>query len=239
MGRAEKFKQQRKVDAYRKEEDKVKKKLISFASLGVILVLAGLTFGGIKLYLYLNNKNKEPEKERKVYTEAPQMQIDAAKKYEANIETSKGTIKVNLFSGEAPKTVNNFVFLAREGFYDGLKFHRMVKDFMIQGGDPSGDGTGGPGYRFDDEPIVRDYTKGILAMANSGPNTNGSQFFIMQGDYSGGKLPKNYTIFAEVIEGMDVVDAIAATPTEDNGQGEQSKPLEEVKINKITITEAE
>src|SRR5207302_5856543 len=119
-------------------------------------------------------------------------------------------IVVDLFAGEAPKTVNNFVFLARQGFYDGVIFHRTIREFMIQTGDPTGTGRGGPGYKFADEPVRRRYTRGILAMANAGPNTNGSQFFIMHGD-SG--LPPNYTVFGEVREGMDAVDAIATAPT--------------------------
>jgi cyclophilin family peptidyl-prolyl cis-trans isomerase len=108
---------------------------------------------------------------------------------------------------------------------------------MIQGGDPQGNGSGGPGYRFDDEAFSGDYTPGTLAMANSGANTNGSQFFIMTGDYSNGKLPKNYTIFGKVISGMEVVQKIAETPVIDNGQGEVSKPTEDVIINKIVIKE--
>jgi len=167
----------------------------------------------------------------KQYDNPPEMSIDTNKKYFVNLETSKGDIRIELFADEAPITVNNFVFLARDGFYDGLKFHRIVKDFMIQGGDPKGDGTGGPGYQFDDEPITRDYKRGIVAMANSGPNTNGSQFFIMHKDTD---LQKNYTIFGQVVEGMDIVDKIAETPT--TGP-ENSIPIENVVINKLSIEE--
>ncbi len=110
-----------------------------------------------------------------------------------------------LFDGDAPMTVSNFVALTMRGFYDGLTFHRVVPGFVIQGGDPSGNGTGGPGYKFDDEPVHRDYDEGIVAMANSGPNTNGSQFFIMLAD---NPLPKQYTIFGKVTSGMDVVHKI-------------------------------
>ncbi len=121
------------------------------------------------------------------------------------IETAKGTIEFELFGDEAPKAVSNFIYLAKDGFYDTLTFHRVEPGFVIQGGDPSGNGTGGPGYQFEDEPVKRQYSKGIVAMANAGPNTNGSQFFIMLADNS---LPPNYTIFGKVISGQDVVDSI-------------------------------
>lgn len=122
----------------------------------------------------------------------------------AVIETNKGTIEFEIFT-EAPLAASNFVHLSRDGFYDGLTFHRVVPGFVIQGGDPSGNGTGGPGYKFEDEPVTRDYTKGIVAMANSGPDTNGSQFFIMLEDTP---LPPAYTIFGNVIAGQEVVDKI-------------------------------
>lgn len=122
------------------------------------------------------------------------------------VDTDKGTIRFNLFADEAPLTVSNFVFLAQKKFYDGLTFHRVEPGFVVQGGDPAGNGTGGPGYKFADEPVKRSYTRGIVAMANSGPNTNGSQYFIMLADTP---LPPQYTIFGEVTEGMDVVDKIA------------------------------
>lgn len=165
------------------------------------------------------------------------MSIDPAKKYQAVLKTNKGEITVQFFPEDAPNTVNNFVFLAREGFYDGVIFHRIIKGFMVQSGDPTGTGTGGPGYRFADEPVKKDYSPGTMAMANAGPNTNGSQFFIMHGDASGGRLPKNYTIFGRVIAGMDVVDAIASVPVAAGRSGERSTPQEEVKINSVEITE--
>src|SRR5258708_10444567 len=118
-----------------------------------------------------------------------------------------GDITIEVFSQEAPKTVNNFVFLARQGFYNGVIFHRTINGFMIQGGDPTGSGRGGPGYRFADEKVQRRYTRGIVAMANSGPNTNGSQFFIVHGADAG--LPPAYTIFGQVSDGMDTVEKIA------------------------------
>jgi peptidyl-prolyl cis-trans isomerase B (cyclophilin B) len=136
------------------------------------------------------------------------MTIDTSKKYVATIETSKGTIVVDLFPKEAPKTVNNFVFLAREGFYDGTKFHRVIDKFMIQGGDPEGTGRGGPGYRFEDETQGNPHKHqvGSLSMANAGPNTNGSQFFITHvvTDWLNGK----HTVFGQVRSGQDVVNAV-------------------------------
>lgn len=201
----------------------------------IIIVIAGLTF------LISQKPTAESDKKEatgssqvnyKQYSTPPKMEIDTAKKYIAKLTTNKGAISVELFAKEAPNAVNNFVFLAKEGFYDGTKFHRIVKHFMIQGGDPQGDGTGGPGYTFPDEPISRDYKRGIVAMANRGPDTNGSQFFIMLKDND---LPKQYVIFGQVTSGLDVIDKIAQTPVADNGMGEKSKPTEEVKIEKITI----
>lgn len=171
----------------------------------------------------------------KQYSEPPKMEIDTKKSYTATLATNKGSITIELTASETPVTVNNFVFLAKQGFYDGTTFHRVVKGFMIQGGDPRGDGTGGPGYKFPDEKVVGDYKRGTVAMANSGPNTNGSQFFIMQEDNL--NLPKNYVIFGHVIAGMDTVDKIADTPVVDNGQGEQSKPTEKIVIEKISVSE--
>lgn len=140
------------------------------------------------------------------YTAAPSMQIDPAKKYVATIETNRGKIVLDLFADRAPVTVNNFVFLAREGFYDGLKFHRVIADFMIQGGCPFGTGTGGPGYKWADEKsaLAIKHQKGSLSMANAGPNTNGSQFFIthIETDWLNGK----HAVFGQVRQGQDVVD---------------------------------
>jgi len=170
----------------------------------------------------------------KQYSEPPGMTIDKNKKYTATIHTTKGDIVVDLFASEAPITVNNFVFLARDGFYDGVRFHRIIKGFMIQSGDPRGDGTGGPGYRFADEPVTRKYVAGTIAMANAGPNTNGSQFFIMHRDYA---LQPNYTIFGIVTEGMNVVDAIANTPVKASPSGEMSMPTQDVLITSVDITE--
>jgi cyclophilin family peptidyl-prolyl cis-trans isomerase len=171
------------------------------------------------------------------YTEQPAMRVDPAKSYRATLETNKGTIQVEFFPEDAPITVNNFVCLAEDGYFNGTPFHRIVKGFVIQGGDPTGTGSGGPGYQFADEPIAREYERGTLAMANAGPNTNGSQFFIVLEDLRG-KLPKNYTIFGRVTEGMDVVDAIATTPTRTGRSGENSSPTEPITLENVTISES-
>jgi cyclophilin family peptidyl-prolyl cis-trans isomerase len=173
-------------------------------------------------------------KGHKQWSQAPAMQIDGSKNYHAVLDTSKGEIEVELFATEAPKTVNNFVFLAREGFYDGVPFHRVISGFMVQTGDPTGTGTGGPGYRFADEKVDRSYDRGTLAMANAGPNTNGSQFFLM---HQSRPLPPNYTIFGRVTRGLDVLDAIASVPVGASRGGEQSSPREEVKINSVRVQE--
>jgi len=171
------------------------------------------------------------------WTSPPAMNIDQNKQYTADINTNYGDIVIQLLPKNAPLAVNNFVFLAQQGFYNGVKFHRVVKGFMIQSGDPTGTGMGGPGYEFADElPTTLDYTTGILAMANSGPNTNGSQFFIMLADYSG-KLPKNYTIFGKVVTGQDVVDKIGNVPVQMSASGEDSSPTLDVHINTVTITQ--
>src|SRR5579872_6387139 len=142
----------------------------------------------------------------KKYTAAEQV-IDPAKRYTATITTDRGDIVIALDPARAPKSVNNFVFLARDGFYDGLTFHRVVDEFVVQGGCPEGSGRGGPGYKFEDEPVQGEYVAGAVAMANAGPNTNGSQFFICTVDDSQ-KLTKNYNLFGHVTNGMDVVTAI-------------------------------
>lgn len=164
----------------------------------------------------------------------PAMRIDQSKQYRATVSTSMGDIEVNLLAKEAPTTVNNFVFLAREGFYEDVKFHRIVKGFMVQTGDPTGTGAGGPGYRFVDEPVAGDYERGTVAMANAGPNTNGSQFFMMHGTRD---LPKNYTIFGRVTSGLDILDRIAEVPVGVSDRGEPSVPQTEVLIKKVTIRE--
>jgi len=139
----------------------------------------------------------------KRYSAPPAMQIETNRTYHAIIKTNKGDIHLQLNPAEAPTTVNNFVALARDGYYDGVTFHRVVPGFVIQGGDPTGSGSGSPGYKFQDETVRRPYKAGTVAMANAGPNTNGSQFFICLEDQP--NLPPNYTIFGDTVSGMDVV----------------------------------
>lgn len=175
-----------------------------------------------------------PMNTKKQYPQAPAMSVDRAKTYTATLTTDKGQIVMDLHVKTNPITVNNFVFLAREKFYDATIFHRTIPGFMIQGGDPLGTGTGGPGYRFDDEPFTGEYQRGVVAMANAGSNTNGSQFFIMQAD---APLPKKYVIFGEVTSGMDVVDTIATAPVTMGADGAQSKPLTPVVLQSVVIDE--
>lgn len=168
----------------------------------------------------------------------PAMEIDSNKTYNAEVTTNKGTFTIELFAKDAPKTVNNFVFLSRQGYYDNVIFHRIIETFMIQSGDPLGTGTGGPGYQFEDEVTDYQYEPGIVAMANAGPNTNGSQFFICTGaDSVSLNSQPNYTIFGKVTEGMDIVQQIAATPVEGNAFGETSSPKETIQIKGIKISE--
>jgi cyclophilin family peptidyl-prolyl cis-trans isomerase len=161
------------------------------------------------------------------------MCIDPAKRYSAEMVTSHGTLAIALDPIGAPLTVNNFVFLARYHYYEGVIFHRIIPGFVLQGGDPTGNGTGGPGYRFADElPKPGRYELGSLAMANAGPNTNGSQFFVISGP-SGIRLPPQYALFGKVVSGLDVVATIDALGT---GSG---KPKEKVTIESVTITESD
>lgn len=164
----------------------------------------------------------------------PEMVIDQTKNYQVTLKTSAGNIVIALNAQATPNTVNNFVYLAQQGFYDKTIFHRVINGFMIQGGDPRGDGTGGPGYKFNDEAFEGEYIRGTVAMANAGPNTNGSQFFIMHQDNA---LPKNYVIFGQVIEGLEVVDAIATAPVEMSLSGEQSRPIEAVVVESAVVEE--
>lgn len=164
----------------------------------------------------------------------PDMQIDPQKTYLVTLKTDQGDIIITLDPQNTPITVNNFVYLAKNNFYNNTIFHRTLGGFMIQGGDPTGTGTGGPGYKFADEPFTGEYTRGTIAMANSGPNTNGSQFFIMHQDYN---LPKNYVIFGQVTQGIEVVDTIATAPTQPNSTGENSTPVNPVTITQVLIEE--
>jgi cyclophilin family peptidyl-prolyl cis-trans isomerase len=162
----------------------------------------------------------------------PEMQIDPNKKYKAHMETDNGTMAIELFANKTPKTVNNFVFLAREGFYDGVIFHRVIDNFMVQGGDPAGTGTGGPGYRFEDEfhPSLKHDKQGILSMANAGPGTNGSQFFITHGPTP--HLDNKHSVFGQVVDGLDVLMSIPA-------RDPNNRNAPAVKIISVTIQESE
>lgn len=172
--------------------------------------------------------------QEKTQVTQPEMQIDQNKKYSAVIKTSEGDITIALNAKETPITVNNFVSLAKMGFYDDVIFHRVINGFMIQSGDPLGNGMGGPAYKFADEPFTGEYTRGTVAMANAGPNTNGSQFFIMHEDNA---LPKNYVIFGSVTNGLETVDKIATAEVKSSPMGERSTPVNPVKIISVEITE--
>ena len=164
------------------------------------------------------------------YAAPPLMTIDTAANYSASIRTNQGSMTVQLFASNAPKTVNNFIFLAREGFYNGLIFHRVIPQFMIQGGDPTGTGSGGPGYKFEDEifPDLQFGGAGVLAMANAGPNTNGSQFFITVAPTP--HLTGSHTIFGRVVDGQNVATAISLVPTARANRPEQPVVIEAIEI---------
>ncbi|MDD5606176.1 MAG: peptidylprolyl isomerase [Patescibacteria group bacterium] len=209
-------------------------KRISLTLVGTLVIVMALlgSVSGIK-YLVSGQMNRVAGPFGEISKE------ELAASQSLTLKTSEGDITVELDTQHTPKTAANFVLLAKQGFYNGVKFHRVIENFMIQSGDPnskdddpSDDGTGGPGYTFSDEAITGEYTRGTLAMANSGANTNGSQFFIMQADYD---LPKNYVIFGHVTEGLDVVDKIATTPVENNGQGEESRPLKDIIVESVVI----
>ena len=206
----------------------------------IIIVLVGLIMG---------NKNKSVKKTaekpsgtssnaampaKRSGVPTPALEIAKGKTYTAILSTDKGDITIEFDSENTPITTNNFVTLSRKKFYDGTIFHRVIEGFMIQGGDTLGNGTGDPGYKFDDEDFEGEYTRGTVAMANSGPNTNGSQFFIMHQDTP---LPPNYVIFGKVTKGMDVVDAIATAPVESGSFGEASTPEDPVTIETVEIIE--
>lgn len=210
----------------------------------IIFTIIALVFFGVKMFI--PNKNQEETKSNNIKVqemsltptiveELQKMIIDQNKTYQATLKTTAGDITISLNAKQTPITVNNFVTLSKKNFYDNTIFHRVIKGFMIQGGDPKGNGTGDPGYKFDDEPFEGEYIRGTVAMANSGPNTNGSQFFIMHKDNS---LPKNYVIFGKVISGIEVVDKIAEAPVKPNPMsGENSVPVNPVSIKSITIIE--
>ena len=236
----------------------------SWTILIVILIIAVL--GGIVLWsssktstskvaqndesLNLIQEDEKPmnitSSDNKKYTKAPEMALKEGATYEAVLNTSEGAIKIALNAEETPVTVNNFVFLAQEGFYDGNRSHRVIKDFMVQFGDPLTKdvsmkarwGTGDPGYRFADEVFSGEYEKGTVAMANSGPNTNGSQFFIVHKTTA---LPKNYVIFGSVTDeaSLTVLDAIANSPVTRGSSGENSSPTKDIIVEKIEIVVTE
>lgn len=185
--------------------------------------------------------DEPPQTEKQTYSEAPPMSIDSSKSYVARIETSCGEVVVDLAEDKSPTTVNSFVFLARAGFYDGLTFHRVVKDFAIQGGDPTGDGSGGPGYKVEEAPPADfKYAKGVVAMAKTQEElagTSGSQFFIVPGE-GAGDLPPDFAFLGTVISGLEVLDLIVAVPTVAGPSGEQSVPAQKIYIEKITIEES-
>ena len=162
----------------------------------------------------------------------PEMGIDTSKRYTATMSTSMGELVIALDAVKAPKTVNSFVFLALQHYFDGIIFHRIINGFVCQGGDPTGTGRGGPGYRFADElPKPGEYEIGSVAMANAGPNTNGSQFFLISGP-NGASLPPQYSLFGKIVKGLDVLDAMQKVPT-----GAGDKPKDDVVINSVTVTQ--
>lgn len=172
----------------------------------------------------------------KINIPVPDIELKKNTDYKAVITTTMGDITIDLFEDLVPETVKNFVYLANNNYYNDIVFHRIIKGFMIQTGDPTGTGAGSPGYKFEDEKFDGQYTKGTVAMANSGPDTNGSQFFIMHGD---NQLPLNYVIFGRVTDGLDTVDTIASVETTDSGTGEKSSPLEPVSMVSVKIIEVE
>ncbi|MBP9701620.1 MAG: peptidylprolyl isomerase [Candidatus Pacebacteria bacterium] len=190
-----------------------------FAAIVIILVIIGVLYS--------------PKKKENIQVPVTVNPIQTNTMPKVTIQTNKGVIEIELFPTDAPKTVENFTTLAKKNFYDGVIFHRVIKGFMIQGGDPTGTGRGGPGYTFADElnPAAESYkagyVRGTVAMANAGPNTNGSQFFIMHADYP---LPHNYTIFGRVTKGLEIVDMIANSPTDVN-----DKPLQDIIMQKVAV----
>lgn len=208
-----------------------------------ILTLIGIPILIFIVLLFSNDKNFEPKRKGNMETPIGNMnqvapptgKLDPIITYTAILKTTEGDIKISLNSLDNPITTANFVYLSRLGFYDGTIFHRVIKDFMIQGGDPLGTGAGGPGYQFTDEKFEGDYERGVVAMANSGPNTNGSQFFILHKDQP--NLPKNYVIFGKVVEGIETVDQIANSEVGPSPTGELSIPVDPTTINSVEILE--
>lgn len=228
--------------------------ILSVTIIFILLGIVGFAFGNSDNPISLNLSKKSKEENQKLkldlnkkeegtttmtntkkqFSSPPKMQIDENKIYTAVINTDKGKITVSLNAKQTPITVNNFVALSKNDFYNDTIFHRVMKGFMIQGGDPEGTGMGGPGYKFRDEKFEGEYTRGVIAMANSGPNTNGSQFFIMHQDYA---LPPNYIIFGKVTGEFDAVDAIAESEVKASPRGEVSVPVTPSIIKSIEIIE--
>lgn len=208
-------------------------------ALAIFLVLVIIGLGAYGRSDIAKKGGTEPTKQTQLTTETTTNNMDTTsnqdkKQFEVTLQTTEGPIVIALNSDQTPKTVKNFVDLAKKGFYNNTIFHRIIKGFMIQGGDPQGTGMGDPGYKFDDEPFTGEYKRGTIAMANSGPNTNGSQFFIMHADYP---LPPAYVIFGHVTSGMETVDKIANAPTTMGGDGAMSKPINPVKITSVEVVE--
>jgi peptidylprolyl isomerase len=189
-----------------------------------------LTLIALGALLSVSCTTETPTASPKTYSAPPPMVIDTAKEYTATIETEKGNLVLELFASDVPNTVNNFVFLAREGFYDGSTFHRVIPDFMAQGGDPTGTGMGGPGYIFDNEITEHTHVAGALSMANAGADTNGCQFFITY--KARHKLDGSYSVFGQLIAGMDVLESLTPRDPRDNPDFEGDR------IIRITITES-
>ena len=198
------------------------KKIVSLAVIVLLMSLAVISCGE-------KAPEPAPEAKPKSWSSKPPMTIDTGKQYTATIETEKGDMVAELFARDVPETVNNFVFLAREGFYDGSTFHRVIPGFMAQGGDPTGTGRGDAGYKFDDEFTEHKHEAGTLSMANSGPNTNGAQFFITFAPQHG--LDNKHSVFGQLIEGMDVLESLTPRDPSQNPQFTGDKIL------RITITE--
>lgn len=195
----------------------------------LIIIIAGLFFWPRPKPTPITMSSPQPSPSAQL---KPETVIQPNQTYLATLKTTAGDIIISLDTKNTPITANNFVFLAQKGFYDNTIFHRAIKGFMVQSGDPKGDGTGGPGYKFNDEPFTGEYLRGTVAMANSGPNTNGSQFFIMHADTP---LPKNYVIFGQVTSGLDVVDKIATAPVKTGPSGEPSQPISPITINSVSL----
>ena len=212
--------------------------VVLFVFIGLIFMFSGGGESDLTEEDLLNSQTEEEElidnEEELAEEEIVNNNEEEITMTQATLKTSEGDIVLEFYPELAPNTVKNFQELAEKGFYDGVIFHRVIEGFMIQGGDPTGTGTGGPGYKFDDELdpdseiAKKGYLRGTLAMANSGPNSNGSQFFIMHKDYP---LPYQYTIFGRVVEGLEVVDAVATVET-----GANDKPLEDIVINEVVVS---